>query len=365
LDQSQQPSLWAPAVASFFITVLLLPPYIAQLKKMKIQQYLREEGPQSHKAKAGTPSAGGVCFIVACVVSFLAAYFIFPSLQHDIPVLAVLGVGVICGAIGFLDDAAKFKQKANKGISAKKRLIAEAALGVVLGVILSYVKHANQVDLYFTPLTRFDQIADWAPFVIFLSTFMIMATTNAVNLHDGMDGLAAGTCFLTFFTMGIMFLALNQLPLAALAATICGGLAGFLIFNKKPAKIFMGDTGSLFLGGMMGALVVASGTVVYFVPLSLLYIAETVSVMLQVVYFKMTKPYTPEKPMSLLQIAKVKWSLKAEGKRLFLMAPLHHHFEALLEKKGVKEGQVVAGFWAVQALLCAAVLSIFFALRLR
>lgn len=344
------------------ITVVLLPPYIEQLKKMKIQQYLREDGPQSHKAKAGTPSAGGVCFIIACVISFLGAGLVFPSL-NDIPVLAVLGVGVICGAIGLIDDAAKFKQKANKGISGKTRLMAEAVLGVVLGVLLSCLKHADQVGLYLTPMTRLALVPDWAPFVIFLSTFLIMATTNAVNLHDGMDGLAAGTCFLTFLTMGIMFLALNQLSLAVLAATICGALAGFLIFNKKPAKIFMGDTGSLFLGGMMGALVVASGTVVYFVPLSLIYIAETVSVMLQVVYFKMTKPYAPEKPMSPLAIAKVKWSLKAEGKRLFLMAPLHHHFEALLEKKGVKEGQVVAGFWAVQALLCVAVLLVFFALR--
>lgn len=348
-------------MAAFFITVCLLPSYIAQLKKMKIQQYMREEGPKSHQAKAGTPSAGGVCFISACLIAYLPAHFYFG--WQDLDALAVLAVGVVCGAVGFVDDAAKFKQKANKGISAKKRLMAEAALGVALGLVLSFAKPAHGLDLYLTQTLRVELTSSWAALIIFLSTFLIMATTNAVNLHDGMDGLAAGTSFLTFATMTVMFISLGQVPLAALSATTSGALAGFLVFNKKPAKIFMGDTGSLFLGGLMGALVVASGTVAYFVPLSLIYIAETVSVMLQVVYFKMTKPYTPDKPMSPLAVAKVKWNLKAEGKRLFLMAPLHHHFEALFESKGVHEGQVVAGFWAVQALLCAAALAVFFALR--
>lgn len=322
---------------------------------MKIQQYLREEGPKSHQGKAGTPSAGGVCFITAILISYMGAYRWFG--WHNPDSAFVMMVGVICGAVGFIDDAAKFRHRSNEGISGKKRLLAEASLGMFLGLFVDHL------PIYITPSLSLPFTPQYAAFFIALSAFLVAATTNAVNLHDGMDGLAAGTSFLIFLTMTVMFLTLNQLILAAVAATACGALLGFLLFNKKPAAIFMGDTGSLFIGGLMGALVVASGTVVYFVPLSLIYIAETVSVILQVVYFKMTKPYTPEKPMSMLQLIKAKWGLKAEGKRLFLMAPLHHHFEALLEKKGVTEGQVVAGFWAAQALLCSGVLSVFFALR--
>ena len=200
---------------------------------------------------------------------------------------------------------------------------------------------------------------------VLLSTFLVAATTNAVNLHDGMDGLSAGTSALFLLTLTVILTSLGMMSLAYLALAAAGAILGFLVFNKNPAKIFMGDTGSLFIGALISALVVASGTVLYFIPLALIYIAEAVSVMLQVSYFKLTKPYTPEKPMSqpALIVYKLRHRLPGEGKRLFLMAPLHHHFEAVLEEKGVKEWQLVAGFWVVQAALCAIVLVIFFALK--
>lgn len=191
------------------------------------------------------------------------------------------------------------------------------------------------------------------------------ATTNAVNLHDGMDGLAAGTSAQVFATMAAMFFALNNLAYATISATAALALLGFLRYNKNPARIFMGDTGSLFIGGLMAALVVAGGLTLYFVPLSLIYIAEAVSVMAQVTYFKLTKPYKPEKPMSTpaLIILKLTRRLPGEGKRLLRMAPLHHHFEAVLGPRGWTEAEVVAAFWGVQLLLCLLTLGLFHGLK--
>jgi phospho-N-acetylmuramoyl-pentapeptide-transferase len=155
------------------------------------------------------------------------------------------------------------------------------------------------------------------------------------------------------------------LAYATISATAAMALLAFLIYNKNPAKIFMGDTGSLFIGGLMATLVVASGLTLYFVPLSLIYIAEALSVMLQVTYFKLTKPYTPEKPMSQPAqiVLKLTRRLPGEGKRLFAMAPLHHHFEAVLAPKGWTEQQVVLAFWLVQIVLCLVTLACFQLLR--
>jgi phospho-N-acetylmuramoyl-pentapeptide-transferase len=180
-----------------------------------------------------------------------------------------------------------------------------------------------------------------------------------------MDGLAAGTSFMVLLTLTIMLVTLHMPALAGVAATACGAIGGFLIYNKNPAKVFMGDTGSLFIGGLLASLVLASGTLLYFIPLSLIYVAEAASSLLQMSFFKLTKPYTPEKPMSkpALALYKLTHRLPGDGKRIFRMAPLHHHFEAVLAEHGVKESQVVVRFWLVQLGLCSAVLILFFALR--
>jgi phospho-N-acetylmuramoyl-pentapeptide-transferase len=182
-----------------------------------------------------------------------------------------------------------------------------------------------------------------------------MATTNAVNLHDGMDGLASGTCILILCTMAAIFAQTRQFSLSFLSLIVVASLVAFFFYNRNPAKIFMGDTGSLFLGGLLAALALAGGTLLWFVPLTAIYIAEVISVFIQTTYFKLTKPYTPDKPMSTLALIKVKWKLKAEGKRYFRMAPLHHHFEMVLAERGVKEKKVVGYFWLAQALICLVV----------
>jgi len=292
-------------------------------------------------------------------------------------VALVAAVGFMCGIVGLLDDAAKVRQKANKGISGYLRLTSETVLGAVLGFVLAalgsitlVLPHGLATALGLMP--HLDTIAQMQAnshffltlpmvVVVLLSAFLTAATTNAVNLHDGMDGLAAGTSTMVFATLATMLFATGQDGYATISATASLTLLAFLIYNKNPAKIFMGDTGSLFIGGLMAALVLAGGLTIYFVPLSLIYIAEALSVMMQVTYFKLTKPYKPEKPISLpaLILLKLTKRLPGEGKRLFRMAPLHHHFEAVLVPQGWTEWQVVAAFWAVQVVLCLVTLAFF------
>ena len=191
---------------------------------------------------------------------------------------------------------------------------------------------------------------------------MICATTNSVNLNDGMDGLAAGTAVSYFLTLAVMLFTTNNLSLALIAMACAGTLAAFLLFNAYPAKIFMGDIGSLFIGGLLAALVLSSGLTIWFIPLALIYILETLSVLTQVSYFKLTKPYTPPSPMNKVSLAlyKLTHKLPGEGKRIFRMAPLHHHFEAVLAEKGVSEWQTVLAFWIVQLFICFIVLAAFY-----
>lgn len=368
--------MFAPGVIAFVLTVLLMPPYIQWLKKQNIDQQLREEGPKSHAHKAKTPTMGGLCFMLATTVGLICLPF-FPMTKTNILAsLIVFAVGILCGLVGLADDSAKVRQKANKGISASLRLGTETILGALLGLALALVGPVcfvlpqtlaqlfglntfaaallTQADVhnYFTlPLIL----------VVALGAFLTAATTNAVNLHDGMDGLAAGTATQVFATLAVMLFFVGQPGYATISATVALALLGFLLFNKNPAKIFMGDTGSLFIGGLMAALVLAGGLTFYFVPLSLIYIAEALSVMMQVTYFKLTKPYKPEKPMSApaLLVLKLTKRLPGEGKRLFRMAPLHHHFEAVLQPKGWAEWQVVAAFWGVQFVLCLITLALF------
>ncbi len=364
--------LLIPCVVAFSVSFLTLPPYIKWLKQQQINQFLREEGPQSHQHKAKTPTMGGVCFIFSTMVTTLAYWFICHK-QIDLSACLVLFASLICALVGLMDDMAKVRQKANKGISGFVRLGIETALGLVAGLVLfsmsptilkvlvptSFAVAAANVNMQ--TLVVGSAFFIMAPLVVFLilSTFLSAAVTNAFNLHDGMDGLAAGTGAQVLATMALLLLYSGQPALADIAAAGAGALIGFLMHNKYPAKIFMGDTGSLFVGGLMAYLTIAGGLVLWFVPLSAIYILEALSVMAQVVYFKLTKQYTPEKPMSApaLIFLKLTKRLPGEGKRLFRMAPLHHHFEAVFADKGVEEYEVVAGFWVVQTVLCVSVIA--------
>jgi phospho-N-acetylmuramoyl-pentapeptide-transferase len=361
-----------PMVVAFLAAAAAYPLYIRWLKSKQIGQYIREEGPQSHAVKAKTPTMGGLLFIaVGSVVAMgymalLRQYDFAAVMGFNHPLRAsfiVMTVAALCGLVGLADDYGKVTSRSNRGLSAKFRLLIEFFLGAVLAALLFWQKSvpdlATVLPVALGPaqaLVNFLYLFAFAP-------FLITATTNSVNVHDGMDGLSAGTSILVFAALIVMLLMHGHIPLAAVAASTVGALAGFLIYNRYPAKVFMGDTGSLYLGGLMAALVFASGLALWFIPLALIYVAETLSVFSQVTYFKLTKEYVPEKPMSKPALIWLKMTkrLPGEGKRLFRMAPLHHHFESIAEEKGVPEWKVVACFWAVQFFLSAATVAVFLA----
>lgn len=361
------------AALSFLLCAIVYPFYIKWLRSKQIGQYVREEGPSSHAVKAKTPTMGGLCFIF--VVVAVSLYLLFTSTisaaligDQKWKAVLVLACAAACGLLGFADDFGKVTSRSNKGLSAKFRLLCELLLGLVLGAGLLYFKNPpTQIALGLSPLLggvvywgELAQTLELAYALAFMP-FLMAACSNALNLHDGMDGLCGGTSFLVFAAMAFMLAPLpNAGLLSWLAAAAAGAMLGFLIYNKYPAKVFMGDTGSLFVGGLMAGLVCYGGLVFWFVPLSLIYVIETISVIAQVIYFKLTKPFQPEKPMSALALAvyKLTHKLPGEGKRLLRMAPIHHHFEALGAEKGMKEWEIVILFWFVQLILaCLSVIS--------
>lgn len=357
------------ALGAFFFSALVFPFYIAWLKKKQIQQYIREEGPQSHAAKAKTPTMGGLCFILTSTIASAGGLYFWnlrtATVSGDnryMMLACVVGiVGAFCGLIGLADDYAKVTSKTNAGLSAKFRLLTEFVLGGILGTCM-YVfgwpgSHFAEAALLMPPGTMATVVVD-VSYCFLLIPFLVAATTNALNLHDGMDGLAAGTSIQVFIVLALILLIDGAFPLAIVSASMVGALAAFLLYNKNPAQVFMGDTGSLFIGGLMAALVASGQLLFWFVPLAAIYVAETLSVIIQVVYFKLTKEYQPEQPMSKPELVWLKLTkrLPGEGKRMFRMAPLHHHYEAVGAEKGIKEWQVVACFWAAQLFICASVL---------
>jgi phospho-N-acetylmuramoyl-pentapeptide-transferase len=342
-----------PGVIAFVVSAIVFPFYISWLKKKQIEQYVREEGPQSHAAKSKTPTMGGLCFIAVSTVVSLTLLF-FARWTPELPLAyAVTISAALCGLVGFADDFGKVTSKSNKGLSAKTRLLVEFGIGFALGAFMLF-QGVVPLPEHIDPVWKYIYALGLVP-------FLVAATTNAMNLHDGMDGLAGGTAVQVFFVIAVMLFATNHPYLQIVTLCLVGAVAGFLIYNRNPAKVFMGDTGSLFLGGALAAVIAASGLVLWFIPLALIYIVETISVMIQVVYFKLTKDYKPETPMSQPALIWLKLTkrLPGEGKRFFRMAPLHHHFEAVGEDKGVPEWQVVAYFWLAQFIICAAVLAAF------
>lgn len=347
-----------PLPLSFVIALVLYPLYISWLKANEIRQFVREEGPKSHAVKSRTPTTGGVVFILAIVLSYIAIPAYDQAFHWNR--LLVLLLALACGLIGLFDDLAKVMNRANRGLSASLRLVLELILGAVFAVlILATSPHPHEAVLYLPGGIHWI-VPQWL--FIGLGSFLVAATSNSLNLHDGMDGLAGGTSLLVLAAMAAILIGLKQFELAQVAQMAVGALAAFLIFNRYPAKIFMGDTGSLFLGGLIAALTLASGTLFWFIPLAVIYIAESLSVIAQVSYFKLTKPYVPDKQMSQLGLIWLKLTkrLPGEGKRLLRMAPLHHHFEAVFAERGVPEWQVVAAFWLLQLLVCLAVSALFF-----
>ncbi|BAZ39018.1 phospho-N-acetylmuramoyl-pentapeptide transferase [Calothrix sp. NIES-4101] len=291
------------------------------LQALKAGQVIREDGPQAHLKKAGTPTMGGIFFIpVATVVACIWSGF-------DGTVLAVSALTVSYGFIGWLDDWQILRRKSNKGISPKMKLMLQITFALMFCFWLIVNQHSNSFDItkialplgFSLPLG----LLFWP-----LAGFVLVAESNATNLTDGIDGLAGGTVAIAMLALGVL-VAPTSVPLMIFCAAMSGSCLGFLAHNRNPARVFMGDTGSLALGGGLAAVALVSNSLVALFILSGIFFVETLSVMAQVGYYKATKG--PD----------------GKGKRLLKMAPLHHH----LELSGWSELQVVAVFYLIAAIL--------------
>ena len=309
------------AAASFVLTLLIGRFLIPELRKLKAGQEIREDGPTWHKSKAGTPTMGGIMFILGAGVTVFALGW-SAMLEGVFWHLYVYLFALIFGLIGFVDDYRKVRQHQNEGLTARQKFILQLAAAVVFLVLMRYEGLLTN-DLYI-PFLNISFTINWIVYLIF-AAFVIVGCVNAVNLTDGIDGLAAGVTL----PVAVFFTALNytvhNLGATVFAAALIGALCAFLIYNFNPAKVFMGDTGSLFLGGAVAGLAFAAGQPLLLIPVGLIYLIETVSVVLQVTYFKAT-----------------------HGKRLFRMAPIHHHFEMC----GWSEKKIVFVFAGITVVMC-------------
>lgn len=300
--------------AGFVLSSFLGPRIIPLLQRLKIGQSIREDGPSSHLAKSGTPTMGGIIFLIA----FVAATLMAGGLNAQIGVIIFSTLGF--GAVGFMDDYIKVVKKRNLGLRAYQKIIGQFLVAMVL--IYYYLNHSGSYPQILIPLLGETNLALGVLTIPFLLV-VVIGTVNAVNLTDGLDGLASGVSAIVFGAFGLLSLRLGYNDVAVASFAMTGALLGFLIYNYNPARIFMGDTGSLAIGGALSAVTLLSGTYLFILIIGGLFFAEALSVIIQVGYFKLT------------------------GKRFFRMAPLHHHYE----QKGWKEIKVVWVFWATTLIL--------------
>lgn len=322
-----------PLAVAFGIGVLLGPMIIPTLQRLKFGQSIREEGPEAHLKKAGTPTMGGTIILMSVVLTALP-FSSFILLNNSKPVVnsdlffllfATLGYGII----GFLDDYIKVVMKRSLGLTASQKLLGQLFIGAVLFWVLIEVrvfrlgdaegsKFIFNVDI---PGTDWSLQLNWLYLPLLL--LMMIGASNAVNLTDGLDGLLAGTAAVAYGAYAVIGMVQSNYTVAIFAISVVGALLGFLVFNAHPAKVFMGDTGSLALGGGLAALAVITETELLLPLIGGVFVVEALSVMLQVMSFKI------------------------RGKRIFRMSPLHHHFELV----GWSEWRVVTTFWGVGLLL--------------
>ena len=318
----------ATALLAFFLSEMLGKRLIPLLHRLKFGQTIREEGPAWHQKKSGTPTMGGVIFIAAILVVSVIAMAVCQLFLPLKPVAAddsvaditrlfagiLMAVGF--GLIGFLDDFIKVVKKRNLGLTSRQKLLAQLLVSSVYAVAL-YLADATRIHI---PFIGFWDAGIW---FIPITVFILVAMTNATNLTDGVDGLCATVTLAA--TLFFLMLCNVFTGFSVFMSATAGALAGFLVWNLHPAKVFMGDTGSLFLGGVLCAVAFGIGRPFLLVPFGIIYVAETVSVVLQVSYFKWT-----------------------HGKRLFKMSPLHHHFEMC----GWSENKIVTVFTLVTVIGC-------------
>lgn len=295
-------SLILAAVIAAAVVLISGPFLIPKLHQLKFGQSIREEGPKSHQAKSGTPTMGGMMIILGLVVGTLVAGQW--SVELGLALFIVLGHFVI----GFVDDYIKVVRKHNLGLKAKQKLLGQ----IIMAAMVAYFGNLP-TDLW----VPFVGNVELGSFFYVLLFFVLVGTTNAVNLTDGLDGLAAGTVSVASLCFMVVCLILGNYNLAIFCAATVGACLAFLKFNYNPAKIFMGDTGSLALGGAIASMGILTHTELLLVVIGFIFVMEAMSVIIQVISFKTT------------------------GKRVFLMSPIHHHFEL----KGWKETKVVHTFW--------------------
>ncbi len=315
-----------PAICAFAVTALTGPVFIPWLRKLKFGQEIREEGPAWHQKKSGTPTMGGLMFMLGITVA-VAAVFLVSVLagngEGDVAKsVLILAVALGFGAIGFVDDFIKVVKKRNLGLKALPKFLLQMLITVVyLGILMLTGDLSAEIAIPFTDFSL--SMPMWLYFIFVM--FVVTGTVNAVNLTDGIDGLASSVTVPVVILFALCGWRMGEAGIYSFGLAVAGGLAGFLLFNKHPAKVFMGDTGSLFLGGAVVAMAVALQMHLYLIMAGFVYFAETLSVILQVASFKLT------------------------GKRIFKMTPIHHHFE-MCEWNEVK---IVTVFTAVTVILCA------------
>lgn len=301
-------------LSAFCLNIVISPFAILLLQRLKFGQNVRKEGPQAHLKKSGTPTMGGIMILISI---FITSFFF---LKGNKAVQTILFVTIGFGLIGFIDDYIKIIKKRSLGLTALQKLMLQLMVACIFAyLIANYVGLDTQVMIPFRHQKTWDLGIFYWPFLI----FTVLAVVNAVNLTDGMDGLAASVTVLvaTFWAAVALSFKSDTIPVAA--ATV-GSLLGFLLFNSYPAKVFMGDTGSLALGGFVVSMAFMLKMPLFLLIIGIIYVLENASVMIQVIYFKKTK------------------------KRLFKMAPIHHHFEL----GGWPETKVVTVFSVITAMMC-------------
>ena len=293
---------------------------IPALRALHVGQSIREIGPTWHNSKQGTPTMGGFIFIAGCLVCVLLS--ISAIREGDYTYLLVFGFSLVFGLIGFVDDFIGVKKKRNLGLTEIQKLLLQLAAAALYLLLLRQTGHLSS-QLYIP----FFNISIQIPWVLYLllSIFIIVGTVNAVNITDGVDGLSSSVTVPVMVFYAVVAWKWHQTGASLFAAALVGGLLGFLVYNFHPAKVFMGDTGSLFLGGAVCGLAYALDMPLILILVGIIYIVETLSDIIQVTYFKLT-----------------------HGKRIFRMAPLHHH----LEKGGWSEVKIVAVFAGITVVFC-------------
>ncbi|WP_121609348.1 phospho-N-acetylmuramoyl-pentapeptide-transferase [Mesobacillus foraminis] len=301
----------------FLISVLLSPLFIPFLRRLKFGQSIREEGPKSHQKKTGTPTMGGLMILLSITVTTLVMIgkFSEPTVETYLLLFVTLGFGLL----GFLDDFIKVVMKRNLGLTSKQKLFGQIVISVIFYIIFRQSDFSTEISV---PLTDLSFDLGWA-YVLFV-IFWLVGFSNAVNLTDGLDGLVSGTAAIAFGAFAVLAWSQDQYELAIFSVAVVGAVLGFLVFNAHPAKVFMGDTGSLALGGAIATVAILTKLEILLIIIGGIFVLETLSVILQVISFKTT------------------------GKRIFRMSPLHHHYELI----GWSEWRVVVTFWTV-GLLCA------------